>query len=420
MNILVLNAGSSSLKWQLLDSRTEVVLARGIAERIGEDGSSHSYTLGSGAGAEKAKKRSVAQPLARHDEAIVALLAALTDPQEGLLSSLADIVAVGHRVVHGGDYFSASVVVDDEVLATLDEISPLAPLHNPAAVSCIRAARKHLPHATHVAAFDTAFHQTIPAAAHRYPIPLALYDKYKIRRYGFHGNSHRYVSSRAAELLRVPLRDLKLISCHLGNGSSICAIKDAVSVDTSMGFTPLDGLMMGTRSGSIDPAIVTFLQRHEGYTPDEVDEVLNKQSGLLGASGVSNDLRDVLNAQEEGNEQARLAREMYAYSIKKFIGQYMAAMGGVDVIVVTAGVGENSPIMRRAAFEGLERFGIAVDPWRNIEGDKGSGHGEAAGLHGAGPGEFKFSPQGSRVKLLVIPTNEELMIAHDAKSLLVM
>jgi acetate kinase len=302
------------------------------------------------------------------------------------------------------------------VLTQLDEISALAPLHNPAAVSCIRAARALITAATHVAAFDTAFHQTIPPEAHHYPLPADLYNKYKIRRYGFHGNSHRYVAQRAAELLRIPLRDLKLISCHLGNGSSICAIKNAVSVDTSMGFTPLDGLMMGTRSGSIDPAIVTFLMRHEGLDADEMDELLNKRSGLLGASGISNDLRDVLNAQDRGNEQARLAREMYAYSIKRYVGQYMAVLGGLDVLVVTAGVGENSPVMRNAAFSGLEHWGIAVDPWRNIEGDASSTAG--SGLYGATPGEFKFSAQGSRVKLLVIPTNEELMIARDTKALI--
>ncbi|MDR1775750.1 MAG: acetate kinase [Actinomycetes bacterium] len=411
MKLLVFNAGSSSLKYQLLEGKTEQVLAKGLVDRIGDAKSCHSWRIGDAHGDDSAA-------VADHGAAIRAIIAVLTDPAHAVAANLEEIAAVGHRVVHGGDYFSASVVVTGEVLEKLDEISPLAPLHNPAAVQCIRAARDFLPTATHVAAFDTAFHQTIPAYAHRYPIPFELYDKYKIRRYGFHGNSHRYVSARAAELLRVPLRDLKLISCHLGNGSSICAIKDAISVDTSMGFTPLDGLMMGTRSGAIDPAIVTFLQRHENLSPDQIDELLNMKSGLLGASGVSKDLRDVLDAQEQGDERARLAREMYAYSIKRYVGQYMAAMGGVDVIVVTAGVGENSPIMRRAAFEGLERFGIAVDPWRNIEADKGTGHGEEAGLYNAGPGEFKFSPQGSRVKLMVIPTNEELMIARDAKALI--
>jgi acetate kinase len=404
LNILVLNAGSSSLRYQLMDGNNETVLAKGMCERIGVAGKAqYSWKMNG----QKACEEMV---LADHSDALRTVLESLCDSAHGVLGSLDEITAVGHRVVHGGEYFSASVIVDDAVLTKLDELSPLAPLHNPAGVACVRSAQKHIPNATQVAAFDTAFHQTIPPEAHHYPLPWELYEKYKIRRYGFHGNSHRYVAARAAELLRAPLRDLKLISCHLGNGSSICAIKNATSVDTSMGFTPLDGLMMGTRSGTIDPAIVTFLMRNENLSPDEVDDLLNKKSGLLGASGISSDLRDVLDAQERGDERAQLARAMYAYIIKRYVGQYMAVLGGLDVIVVTAGVGENSPVMRAAAFSGLEQWGIAVDPWRNIEGRETFEDGL--------PGEFKFSAQGSRVKLLVIPTNEELMIARDTKALI--
>jgi len=403
MKILVLNAGSSSLKYQVMDGDTEEVLAKGVFERIGVGGeATHSWDVGG-------KRGSRSAAVSGHSEALEAAAEVLADPEAGVIESLDDVEAIGHRVVHGGEYFSASVLIDDEVLEKLEELSPLAPLHNPAAIACIESARALMPSAKQVAAFDTAYHQTIPPEAHHFPLPRDLYDKYKIRRYGFHGNSHRYIAQRAAELLRIPLRDLKLISCHLGNGSSICAIKNAVSVDTSMGFTPLDGLMMGTRTGNIDPAIVTFLMRHEGLSADEMDDLLNKKSGLLGASGVSSDLRDVLDAQERGNEQARLAREMYAYSIKRYIGQYMAVLGGLDAIVVTAGVGENSPVMRAAALSGLEHWGIAVDPWRNIEAKEGFPDGKK--------GEFKFSAQGSRVKLLVIPTNEELMIARDTKAL---
>ena len=404
MKILVLNAGSSSLKYQLMDSNTEDVLAQGLIERIGVNGEAvHTWTIDE-------KKQSVRLALADHEAALQAAIEALSAPDGGVIADLEDISAVGHRVVHGGEYFAESVAIDEEVLKKLDEVSPLAPLHNPAAVSCIRASRTLMPEVTQVAAFDTAYHQSIPPEAHHYPLPHELYDKYKVRRYGFHGNSHRYVAQRAAELVGIPLRDLKIISCHLGNGASIAAIKNGVSVDTSMGFTPLEGLMMGTRTGSIDPAIVTFLMREEGLSPDELDNLMNKKSGLLGVSGISSDLRDVLDAQESGDEAAKLANDMYAYCIKRFIGQYMAVLGGLDVIVMTAGVGENSPVMRAAALSGLEHWGIAVDPWRNF--------GQSKTIKNGLEGEFKVSAQGSRVKVLVIPTNEELMIARDTKALL--
>jgi len=404
MKILVLNAGSSSLKYQLMDSNTEDVLAQGLVERIGVKGKAdHSWTIGD-------KKSSENLSLANHEEALQAAIAALSAEDGGVIQDLEDISAVGHRVVHGGEYFSESVAIDEDVLEKLDEVSPLAPLHNPAAVSCIRASRALMPEVTQVAAFDTAYHQSIPPEAHHYPLPHELYEKYKVRRYGFHGNSHRYVAQRVAELVGIPLRDLKIISCHLGNGASIAAIRNGVSVDTSMGFTPLEGLMMGTRTGSIDPAIVTFLMREEGLSPDELDNLMNKKSGLLGVSGISSDLRDVLDAQESGDESAKLANDMYAYCIKRFIGQYMAVLGGLDVIVMTAGVGENSPVMRAAALSGLEHWGIAVDPWRNFGRNKTIKNGLE--------GELKVSAQGSRVKVLVVPTNEELMIARDTKALL--
>jgi len=407
MKILVLNAGSSSLKYQLMDGNTEDVLARGLFDRIGISGEAvHSWTIVKGS---KEEKGSANLAIANHEEALQAAVEVLSADGE-VIQSLEDISAVGHRVVHGGEYFSASVALDEEVLAKLDEVSPLAPLHNPAAMSCIRASRALMPNITQVAAFDTAYHQTIPPEAHHYPLPRELYDKYKVRRYGFHGNSHRYVAQRAANLTGIPLRDLKIISCHLGNGASIAAIKNGVSVDTSMGFTPLEGLMMGTRTGTIDPAIVTFLMRQENLNPDEVDNLMNKKSGLLGVTGISSDLRDVLDAQESGSELAKLANGMYAYSIKRYVGQYMATLGGLDVIVMTAGVGENSPVMRAAALGGLEHWGIAVDPWRNFEKKEVFKDGL--------DGEFKISAQGSRVKILVIPTNEELMIARDTKALL--
>jgi len=412
MKILVLNAGSSSLKYQLMDGTTEEVLAKGLVERIGLAGEAeHSFEIGGVKGRECAA-------MANHESALQAAIAALSDGPSGgnsgsdggVIDGLDDITAVGHRVVHGGEYFSVSVAIDEDVLKKLDEVSPLAPLHNPAAVSCIRASRSLMPDITQVAAFDTAYHQTIPSEAHHYSLPRELYDKYKVRRYGFHGNSHRYVAQRSADLVGIPLRDLKIISCHLGNGASIAAIKNGVSVDTSMGFTPLEGLMMGTRTGTIDPAIVTFLMRQEDLSPDEIDNLMNKQSGLLGVSGVSSDLRDVLDAQERGDELAKLAYDMYAYCIKRYIGQYMAILGGLDIIVMTAGVGENSPVMRAAALAGLEHWGIAVDPWRNFEGRERFKDGK--------DNEFKISATGSRVKVLVVPTNEELMIARDTKTLL--
>jgi len=403
MKILVLNAGSSSLKYQLMDGNTEEVIAQGLVDRIGINGEAvHSWTMNE-------KKGSANLKLSNHEEALQAAVAVLSG-EGGVIQDLEDINAVGHRVVHGGEYFSTSVAIDEDVLTKLDEVSPLAPLHNPAAVSCIRASRSLMPTITQVAAFDTAYHQTIPPEAHHYPLPRELYDKYKVRRYGFHGNSHRYVAQRAAELVGIPLRDLKIISCHLGNGASIAAIQNGVSVDTTMGFTPLEGLMMGTRTGTIDPALVTFLMRQENLGPDEIDNLMNKKSGLLGVSGISSDLRDVLDAQESGDEIAKLANDMYAYSIKRFVGQYMAVLGGLDIIILTAGVGENSPVMRAAALSGLEHWGIAVDPWRNFNKNKV--------LENGFEGEYKISAFGSRVKILVIPTNEELMIARDTKALL--
>jgi acetate kinase len=394
MYILVINAGSSSLKYQLVDKDAQVLVGKGLCEKVGSDDSFHRHGLDN--------EQVVEVYLKDHYDAVKTVLEALLDPHQGVIQSLDEIVAIGHRVVHGGEYFNESVVIDDEVVARIDECSPLAPLHNPPALMGIAACRELMPHALQVAVFDTAFHQTLSARAYHYPLPYEMYEKHRIRKYGFHGTSHRYVSQRAAAFLERPLEDLKLITCHLGNGCSITAVERGVSVDTSMGFTPLEGLMMGTRCGSIDPAIVAYLVNTLGMTLKEVEDMMNRQSGLLGVSGLSNDLRDVRAAAEAGHERAVLAYEMYAYSAKRYIGQYVFAMAGVDAIVLTAGVGENCDRMRRLIFEGLEPVGILLDQEKNL-------------LRGA---ERVISSDESAVKILVIPTNEELMIVQDVSKLL--
>ncbi len=390
MNVLVINAGSSSLKYQLIQVETHTVLARGICERVGSDDAFHKHGVDD-------DEIVIDAPIKDHGEAIAMVLDALMNGPHAAIDSLDEIDAIGHRVVQGGKYFASSVLIDDEVIARIAELAELAPLHNRAAIMGIEACRELMPDKPMAAVFDTSFFQSIQPHAYMYPIPYEMYEKYSIRKYGAHGTSHRYIAERAAQFVDESIEDLKIITCHLGNGCSLSAIDHGVAIDTSMGLTPLDGLMMGTRSGAIDPAIVPFLMEHEGLSTDGVNDLLNKRSGLLGISGISNDLRSVRKASEEGNERAQLAYEMYSYSVKKYIGQYIAVMGGVDVIVLTAGVGENCDKMRRMIFAGLQPLGIELDFERNRE------------CHG----ECEISTDESRVQILVIPTNEEYMIARD-------
>lgn len=390
MNILVINAGSSSLKYQLVDVNTNKVRARGLCERVGSKDSFHKHGIDDNEVVHE-------QPLVDHVAAMRVVLECLTEGSDAVLSSLSEISAIGHRIVHGGEYFKKSEMITDEVIAKIDELAELAPLHNKAALSGIYACRELMPDTPMVAVFDTAFFQSLPPKAYMYPIPYEYYEKYGIRKYGFHGTSHRYLSERAAAILDEPLTDLRLITCHLGNGCSISAIDHGEPIDTSMGFTPLDGLMMGTRSGSIDPAIVPFLMEHEGLTTEDVNDILNKRSGLLGVSGVSNDLRSVRDASNTGNERAILAYEMYSSIVKKYIGQYLALMAGTDAIVLSAGVGENCQKMRRMIFSGWQPMGIILDQEKNKQ----------RGF------ERIISHEKSRVPIIVIPTDEEYMIARD-------
>ena len=395
MKVLVINCGSSSLKYQLIDTESEDVLAKGLCERIGIDGRlTHTKS-----GDDKVTK-DVAMP--DHDRAVSIVLETLTDPVLGAVSSLEEIDAVGHRVVHGGERFAKSVVVDDEVFKAIEEVSDLAPLHNPANLTGIRACMKLMPGVPQTAVFDTAFHQTMPDYAYMYGIPYEYYEKYKVRRYGFHGTSHSFVSKRAIELLGVPAEDTKVIVCHLGNGSSITAVKGGKSVDTSMGLTPLAGVSMGTRSGLIDPAIIEFIADKENLSLKEVMAVLNKKSGMLGLSGVSSDFRDLDKGIADGNEQCRLAVELFSYQTAKYIGAYAAAMNGVDAICFTAGVGENNVVVRKQVVDRLGYLGIKLDE-------------EANGIRGE---EKLISTPDSKVKVYVIPTNEELAIARETVELL--
>ncbi len=390
MNVLVINAGSSSLKYQLVNVERQELLAKGICERVGSAESFHKHGLDE-------NEVVIDAQMADHDAAMALVLESLTSEPAKAIDSLAEIDAVGHRIVQGGKYFDRSVLIDDEVIEKIDELAELAPLHNGAALMGIRACLKHIPGVPMVAVFDTSFFQTLPPKAYMYPLPYEMYEKYAIRKYGAHGTSHRYIAERAAAVLDEPLEDLKLITCHLGNGCSISAIDHGVAVDTSMGLTPLDGLMMGTRCGAIDPACVTFIMEHEGLTPAEMNDLMNKESGLLGISGVSNDLRSVRDESERGNERAMLAYDMYSNSVKKYIGSYIAVMGGVDAIVLTAGVGENCSKMRRMIFAGLQPLGIILDEERNKQ----------RGF------EREISTEDSSVKIIIIPTNEEYMIARD-------
>ena len=395
MNVLVLNAGSSSLKYQLINVETHEVLAKGICERVGSAEAFHKHGIDE-------NEVVIDTPMPDHNAAMALVLEALTSGPTKAIDSLDDIDAVGHRVVQGGKYFDRSVLIDDDVVAKIDELAELAPLHNTAALMGIEACREQMPGKPMVAVFDTSFFQTIPPKAYMYPLPYELYEKHAIRKYGAHGTSHRYIAERAAAFMDEPLEDLKLITCHLGNGCSISAIDHGVAVDTSMGLTPLDGLMMGTRCGAIDPAIVPFIMEKENLTAAEVNDLMNKKSGLLGISGISNDLRSVRQASEEGDERAQLAYDMYSNSAKRYIGQYIAVMGGVDAIVLTAGVGENCDKMRRMIFAGLQPLGIKIDLEKN-----------RAGLRG----EREISTDDSEVRIVIIPTDEEYMIARDTYQL---
>ena len=395
MKILVINCGSSSLKYQLLDMEGEKLLAKGLCERIGIDGHlSHKPQNG-----KPVFDEDVSMPT--HTEAIAAVLEKLTSAEYGVVDSMSEIGAVGHRVVHGGEKFAQSVRISDDVMAAIAECIPLAPLHNPANITGIEACKAVMGDVPQVAVFDTAFHQSMPGKAFMYAIPYEYYSDLKVRRYGFHGTSHRYVSKRAAEMLGKPIEELKLISCHMGNGSSICAIDGGKSVDTSMGFTPIAGLPMGTRCGDIDVSILEYLAANTGKDVKELTNILNKQSGVLGVSGVSSDFRDLDNAAADGNDRAALALDIFHYSVAKTVGAYVAAMNGVDGIIFTAGIGENSASTRAAICEYLTYLGIEICPECN------SKRGE----------DIVISTADSKVKVMVIPTNEELVIARDTKAL---
>ncbi len=394
MKILVINAGSSSLKYQLIDMDTHEVMAKGLCERIGMDGSNLQHT-----NVGKGEKTKIEAPMNDHSDAIRMVIDALVDEKIGVIASMDEIGAVGHRVVHGAEEFASSCVITDAVMKALEKCTPLAPLHNPPNIIGIEACKKIMPDVPMVAVFDTAFHQTMPPKAYMYALPYEYYEKYGIRKYGFHGTSHKYVSQEAAKTLGKAPEELKIVTCHLGNGSSVSAVDGGKCVDTSMGFTPLDGVPMGTRTGSMDPAVVTYLI-NTGMSSKEVDNLMNKQSGVQGISGVSSDFRDLTAAADGGNERARLALDMFAYQVKKLIGAYAAAMGGIDAVVFTAGVGENDAATRSAIAGGLEFMGIVIDETKNNT-----------------RGTVDISADGAKVKTLVIPTNEELMIAIDTEKL---
>jgi len=391
LKILVINAGSSSLKYQLFNTTSGEILAKGICERIGIGGNVKHTPLGGETVAHEVS-------LPTHSDAIREVIRLLTN---GVIESMSEIDAVGHRVLHGGAEFSGSVLVDDAVIEAIKLCIPLGPLHNPANLTGILACREAMGETPQIAVFDTAFHQTMPAHAYLYALPYEYYEKYQVRRYGFHGTSHRYVFAKAAEFLGKPASGLKIVTCHLGNGSSIAAVKNGKCVDTTMGLTPLEGLPMGTRTGSIDPAIVKFICDAEGISVDEITDIMNKKSGMLGVSGVSSDFRDLFAARDAGNDRAKMALDIFTYSIKKYIGAYAAAMGGIDAVVFTAGVGENNASIRSDSVSGLEFMGIAIDEEKNSR-----------------RGEWDISAAGSRVKTLVVPTDEEFVIAADTEEII--
>lgn len=396
MNILVINCGSSSLKYQFIDMRDESVLAKGLVERIGIEGSvlKHERT--------GMDKETIKQSIPDHNVALRLVIDALMNEKYGAIKDLSEINAVGHRVVHGGEAFACSVVIDEKVKKSLEDCIDLAPLHNPPNLVGINACEKILPNVPMVAVFDTAFHQTMPSSSYLYALPYEYYIKHKIRRYGFHGTSHLYVSRRAADMLGKKPEDVNIITCHLGNGASITAVEKGKSIDTSMGFTPLEGLIMGTRTGDMDPAIVTFLMEKEKLSAKDVDSIMNKKSGVLGLSGVSSDFRDIEQEAEKGNERAQIALDCFHNRVKKYIGAYMAELGHVDAIVFTAGLGENSVESREEICKGMEALGIELDTEENKVRGK----------------EKIVSKESSKIKIMVIPTNEELVIARDTLALI--
>jgi len=396
MKIFVINCGSSSLKYKLFDMRDEDVLAEGIIERIGIENSFLKYETKEGTDIK------IEHDIPTHKEGIELLIETLLSDEHGVLEDMDEIKAVGHRVAHGGEKFAHSTLINEEVMKEIEDISDLAPLHNPANLMGITVCKELMPETPQVAVFDTAFHQTMPEEAYTYAIPHEYYEKYGVRRYGFHGTSHGYVAKRAAKIMDKNFEDLNIVTCHLGNGASIAAVKNGESVDTSMGFTPLEGLVMGTRCGDIDPAIIPFIMDKEDMTASEIDGVLNKESGLFGVSGVSSDMRDIEEAADNGNNQARVALDIFNYRVKKYIGSYSAAMGGIDAVVFTAGIGENAIETREEILSGLEYMGIELDK-------------EANDCRGK---EQIISTSDSRVKAMVIPTNEELVIAKDTKEIL--
>lgn len=396
MKIFVVNCGSSSLKYQLINMEKEEVEAKGLVERIGISGSVLKHQPKDG------EKVVIEEDMPTHKEALKHVIDALMDKEYGVIKDMNEINAVGHRVVHAGEKFAYSVVINEDVVNALKECIDLAPLHNPPNIIGIEACQQLMPGVPMVGVFDTAFHQTMPKEAFIYALPYELYEKYGVRRYGFHGTSHKYVAQRTASMLGKDIKDLKIVTCHLGNGASVAAVDSGKSVDTSMGFTPLEGLVMGTRCGDIDPAIVKFIADKEGLDFAGVDVLLNKKSGVLGVSGVSSDFRDIEEDAEKGNDRAALALKVFAYRVRKYIGAYAAAMGGIDAVVFTAGLGENSASMRAAICEGLEFLGIEIDPEKNNTRGK----------------ETEVSKYDSKVKVLLIPTNEELMIARDTKELI--
>ena len=398
MKVLVINAGSSSLKYQLIDMTDESVLAKGNCERIGTDGSFIGFKTPDGGKVEREAE------MKNHTQAFEAVKNALLDPEYGAIKDLSEVTAIGHRVVQGGAYYDHSVLIDSEVLGKIKELSPLAPLHNPAHIqgidACTEVFGKDIPQ---VAVFDTAFHQTMPEKAYMFAVPYEYYEKYGVRKYGFHGTSHRYVSAKMAELMGKPIEELKIITCHIGNGSSITAVKNGKVVDTTMGLTPLGGFMMGTRSGSLDPSVVTFIAEKEGMSISEIETVLNKKSGLLGVSGISSDDRDVTAAENEGNARAKLAHEMLYYQIAQYVGSYFVAMGGCDAIVFTAGLGENQPVLREKVCDYLECLGVKLDKDVNN-----------ATIHGK---QGTLTTADSKIRVELIATDEEMVIARDTKAI---
>jgi len=394
MKVLVLNSGSSSLKYQLIDMETEEVLAKGNFERIGQYNSFLTHKVGD-------MKRSFEKPVSNHEKAIKFVLKTLQNSVYGVINDPDEIDAIGHRIVHGGEKFTKPALVDEDVMKGLEESIELAPLHNPAAILGIEACRKVMPGKKNVVVFDTAFHQTMPPETYIYPIPYKYYEKYKIRKYGFHGTSHQFVSGRAAELMNKDIKDLKIINCHLGQGASVCAIKYGESVDTSMGFTPLGGIPMGTRSGDMDPSVVTYIAKYRNHTTEEMDEILNKKSGVYGISEVSVDFRDIEAEARDGDRNAQMALENFAYQVAQYIAKYAVSMGGVDVLTFTAGVGEKSPTSRKQICDYLKFFGISLDEEKNLIRNQ----------------EAEISAADSKVRIFVIPTNEELLIARETAKL---